>query len=103
MKNWLMLLGALIVGATIAVGIGAAVLRPWENSDAAFSEYEVKSLAETQLASHLPSRYTNVTCFDAEYKPQRRAWILECKYTGPSEPSEFVTVTFDDETGEIIR
>ena len=103
MKNWLMLLGALMVGAAIAVGVGAAVLRPWENSDAAFSEYEARMLTKTQLASDLPSGYTYVNCDEAEYKPQRHAWIVKCKYRGPSKVFENVTVTFDDESGEIIR
>lgn len=107
-------LGILLVAA-VTVAVWASVAdAPWEGSSEtaetlgaetvtpmppspAFTEQEVLRLVG-QMAG---SATVRVECFDADFKPQNRMWVVNCTVRPQFGASEDMLFTFDDETGQL--
>ena len=100
----------IVLAPVVTVAAWASIAdAPWEKSSTtsettsptplppAFTEEEVLS-----LVGRMAGRATaEVECFDADFKPQNRMWVVNCTVDYQYDSPETMLFTFDDQTGQL--
>jgi len=111
MKQWMIPMATLLVGAGIAVGATLGVTRPWQSEEtnpvsapqAAFTEQDILQLTQQQV------RYggaNGARCVSASFRPGADMWLVTCNLysdQGGSEPIAARIYTVSDRDGKLVQ
>lgn len=126
MKQWIIPVVTLLVGAGIAVGATLGVTRPWQSEEtipvstptltpmptptaapkATFTEVEIILLTQQQLSSGtaFPTGAKSVRCAGATFKPDADLWMVGCSFYSDQEGTQVLTngfYTVSDKDGKL--
>jgi len=118
MKQRMIPVVTLLVGAGIAAVAILGVTRPWQSEEqhpvytpapkAAFTESDILSLAQQQVASGIafPTGTKWIWCDSASYRPAADMWVVTCNYyheKGDTEIAQTRVYSVSDKDGKLVK
>ena len=118
MKQWMIPVVTLLVGAGIAAGAILGLTRPWQSEEripvstpapkAAFTEDEIVGLAQQQVVSGKlsPTKANWVRCVNASFKPAADMWVVTCNFYEEKEDTQIFQTrvyTVSDKDGKLVK
>jgi len=122
MKQWMIPVVTLLVGAGITAGAILSLTRPWQSEEritvstpapkAAFTESDILALAQQQVASEIvfPTGTRRVRCISASFRPAADMWVVTCNFYSEEEgtllrPLVYQTRVYSvsDKDGKLVK
>ncbi len=117
MKQWIIPVVALLVGAGIAAGAILYVTGPWQSTQtiptpaptaapkARFTAQDIERLAQQQVSNMpAPAGANFVRCVSASYRPDADMWVVTCDFAPDQAGQNIVesdTYTVSDKDGKL--
>jgi hypothetical protein len=119
MKQWMIPVVMLLVGAGIAAGATLALTRPWQSEEripvstpapeaASFTELDIVRLTQEQVGTKTvwPSGANWVRCDSASFRPDADMWVVTCSFSSDQAGTQIVRkslYTVSDKDAKLVQ
>ena len=118
MKQWMIPVVTVVVGAGMVAGVIVGLTRPWQSEEripvytptpqAAFTEADITQLAQRQVAERaaFPAGTKTLSCVSASFKPAADMWVVTCNFYSDQESMQILQTrlyTLSDKDGKLVQ